>query len=194
MNNFTKALYEHLSMDINLPFIEQLEKKGNKKVFLKLNKLLQSKEYEIISSKLDLKDVRGFMEYHYFYFLKWHENLSTQAKNHYKGRYGQKEHIKNDIKKLNDMKKFLTAYKVNEDGTKYKKFQAIGFINELLSDLKSNDTDFKMAFFHSVYKLSSPSKAITDELKSYNCFTKREIEDYSKRINKIQKSPLSYGN
>lgn len=86
MNDFTKEIYKDLGMDINKPFIKQI---GDRKL-IKFDKLLKSDEYKLISEKLSIKDVKGFLDFHYNYFEKWEDYYGAKAQNHYNNREGKK--------------------------------------------------------------------------------------------------------
>lgn len=74
--------------------------------------------------------------------------------------------------------------KTNEHETKYKKFQCLGFIDELIQDLESDNQ--KIVIHQRDFNKKTLNKTITDELKKYNLFTKREIESYSLILTKIK--------
>lgn len=184
MNEFTKAIYRYFKRNENESFLKISDKDNI--ILKKLNMLLESEEYLVISNKLQIEDVKGFIDYHLEYFDKWYESIGANAKNYYKNRNGQEANKKNDIKRIEDFKNFLECYKINEFETKFKKHCCIGFLNELLQDIH-NKTQ-RMAVYQRDFKLKTTSQKIIQELQETKLYTKREIESYSKCLSKIKSS------
>lgn len=204
MNDFTKAIYEDLGIDINKPFNEQIGNK-NKDIFCKIDKLLNSNEYKCISNKLPIEDSRGFLDYVYDFFGKSDDYIGAIAKKRFKeSRKSLQEHIEKDYKKINDFREYINIIgriKRNNDGkvvgggfsfssntdANHKLINMANFIDELLEDLKRKNDDYQIFTQYKYYKKKTIAKTIIDELKTYNIFTKRELENFSTRLNTINR-------
>lgn len=203
MNNFTKEIYKILGMDCNIKFIDQIENKYNKSVFIKIDKLLESMEYEIISKNLPLEDAIGFLDYICSFFEKRDDFLGATVKKRFKGKEGIKAYIDNDIKKIEDFKEYINkvgnikryegkvisaSFGFGCTGYANRKLMLMAqFLDEMIEDLNREDQDYKIFTEYKLYKKNTIAKTIIDKLKTYNKFTKRELENFSTKLNSINK-------
>lgn len=203
MNEFTKEIYKNLGMDYKKDFIKQIENKANKNIFRKIDKFLKSNEYEIISNKLPIEDAGGFIDYIYAFFEKRHDYIGGNAKKRFKDKDGIKTFINDDIKKINNFKEFINkvasikrfngkvisasfGFGANTNANR-KLIDMAQFIDEMIEDLSREAGEYNIFTEYNLYYKKTNATLITNELRTYDKFTKKELEKITTKLNSINK-------